>query len=136
MQRLTLDASWSYINRTVEYDPDVLRLDPEYLILPTLPRNKVVLNASVRLPHEVLALFTFQHEGGLTLQDRTYNTGNPGLLPFGTSHSVVNLGTAVPIAKGFALQAGIKNLFDSNFYYTPGYPEAGRNWYLNMRYRF
>jgi iron complex outermembrane receptor protein len=136
MQRLTVDASWSYINRTIEYDPDVQRLDPEALILPTLPRNKVFLNATVELPHEILALFTFRHEGGLELQDTTYGSGDTGYIPFAASHSVVDLGTVAPLAKGFSLQAGLKNLLDSNYYYTPGYPEAGRNWYFNMRYRF
>jgi hypothetical protein len=34
------------------------------------------------------------------------------------------------------LQAGVKNLFDRDYYYTSGYPEAGRNWFFNLRYRF
>ena len=136
MKRLTVDASWSYINRTVEYDPDVLPLDPEALILPTLPKNKVVLNATVLLPHEILALFTFRHEGGLQIQDITYRTGDTGYQPFAASYSIVDLGTTVPLVQGFSLRTGIKNLLDKNYYYTPGYPEAGRNWYLNMRYSF
>ena len=136
MQRVTIDASWSYINRTVTYDPDVLLLDPERLILPTLPKNKIVLNATGRLPHEILALFTYRYEGGLRIQDITYRTGDSGYRPYAASHHVVDLGTVAPLAKGFTLRVGIKNLFDSNYYYTPGYPEAGRNWYGNMRYSF
>jgi iron complex outermembrane receptor protein len=135
VDRLTLDAGWSYINRTIEYDPDVLIQNTDYLLLYTLPRNKVVLNATVQLPHAILALATFRHEGGLQLQDTTYREA-PGLYAFAGSHSIVDFGTVVPLAKGFLLQAGIKNLFDSNYYYTPGYPEAGRNWYFNMRFRF
>jgi iron complex outermembrane recepter protein len=34
------------------------------------------------------------------------------------------------------LQAGIKNVLDRNYYFNTGYPEAGRNWYLNGRYHF
>jgi iron complex outermembrane recepter protein len=30
----------------------------------------------------------------------------------------------------------VKNLFDRNYYYQEGYPEPGRNWYVNLRYRF
>jgi hypothetical protein len=26
--------------------------------------------------------------------------------------------------------------FDRNYYYVAGYPEEGRNWFLNLRYRF
>jgi iron complex outermembrane receptor protein len=48
----------------------------------------------------------------------------------------MDLGTIVPIYVGFSAQAGIKNLFDKDYYYTAGYPEPGRSWYFNMRYRF
>lgn len=41
-----------------------------------------------------------------------------------------------PIYGGMSLQVGLKNLFDRNYFYNPGYPEAGRNWYFNMRYKF
>jgi iron complex outermembrane receptor protein len=30
----------------------------------------------------------------------------------------------------------VRNLFDRNYYYTAGFPEEGRNWFLNLRYRF
>jgi iron complex outermembrane receptor protein len=30
----------------------------------------------------------------------------------------------------------VKNLFDRNYYFNAGYPEEGRNWYFNLRYRF
>jgi iron complex outermembrane receptor protein len=144
---LTVDASYSYLNRTVEYDPDVLRLDPQYLILPTVPRNKVVLTATTQLPHAILGLFTYRYEGGLQVQDTTWDSRNyplgvndPEYLalirPFAESHHVVDIGAVVPIAKGLSAQTGIKNLFDTNYFYTPGYPEAGRNWYFNLRHRF
>jgi iron complex outermembrane receptor protein len=41
-----------------------------------------------------------------------------------------------PVRYGLIAQAGIKNLLDRDYSYTAGYPEAGRNWYLNLRYRF
>jgi iron complex outermembrane receptor protein len=34
------------------------------------------------------------------------------------------------------MQAGVKNLFDRNYYYWEGFPEEGRNWYLTLRYTF
>jgi len=42
----------------------------------------------------------------------------------------------VPVRNGMTVQAGVKNLLDRNYYYTAGYPEAGRTWFLNFRYRF
>jgi iron complex outermembrane receptor protein len=42
----------------------------------------------------------------------------------------------VPIYKRVRVQMGVKNLFDRNYYDTAGYPEAGRTWFLNLRYQF
>jgi len=138
VSRLVLDASYSYLNRTMAYefgniDPaDVLT---SVLIMPTYPKNKVVFNATLRLPREVLAIGTYRYEGGLLLQDTTYRTA-PGNIPWSTSFGTVDLGFVVPVYGGFSVQGGAKNLFDRDYYYTAGYPEAGRNWYISARYRF
>jgi iron complex outermembrane recepter protein len=137
--RLTLDANYSYLNRTMAYDfggdinpADVLT---SVLILPVYPKNKAIFNATMRLPHEILAIGSYRYEGGIVLQDTTYRTA-PANLPWSTSYGTVDLGTVVPIMAGFSLQAGVKNLLDRNYYYAAGFPEAGRNWYVNMRYSF
>jgi iron complex outermembrane receptor protein len=137
IRRLTLDTSYSYINRNLLYKfedmPDVSKIYTTIDLLMGMPKNKVVFTAIGELPHSVLALATFRYEGGITLQDTTYT---PVHLSYGSSFGTVDLGTVVPLYVGFSVQAGIKNLFDRNYYYTAGYPEAGRNWYFNMRYRF
>jgi iron complex outermembrane receptor protein len=139
MSRLTLDINYSYLNRTLDYDfakmPNVSQVNTSIITLPTLPRNKVIANATVRLPREALAIANFRYEGGITLQDTSFRSG-PGLLPFGSSYGTVDLGTVVPIHGGVHLQAGVKNALDRDYYYTPGFPEPGRNWYFNLRYRF
>jgi iron complex outermembrane receptor protein len=139
VSRLTLDASYSYVNRTLSYDfgglHDVSEVLTSVLILPTVPKNKFIINGSFRLPRQILALATVRYEGGITLQDTTYRSG-PESLPYGSSYATMDIGTIVPIYVGFSAQAGIKNLFDRDYYYTAGYPEPGRNWYFNMRYRF
>ena len=133
----SIDFNYSYLNRTLMYEfanmPDVSEINTAIDILPTLAKNKVVLNTTFELPYEILALGTYRFEGGLTLQDTTYNDIPPA---YGASHGVVDIGTVVPVKKGFSLQVGIKNLFDKDYYYAAGYPEAGRNWYFNSRYRF
>jgi len=139
VSRLMLDLNYSYLNRNMDYDfgsvVDVSEVLTSIQILPTYPKNKVVFNATLRLPHEILAIGNFRYEGGIVLQDTTYKTA-PGNLAWSTSYGTVDLGTVVPIYAGFSVQAGIKNLFDRDYYYTAGYPEAGRNWYFNARYRF
>jgi outer membrane receptor protein involved in Fe transport len=98
-----------------------------------MPKNKATFNATGELPHKILALATYRYEGGITLQDISYT---PVRMPYSASFGTVDIGTVVPIAAGFSMQVGVKNLFDRDYYYSAGYPEAGRNWYFNGRYRF
>ena len=137
LSRLTLDANYSYINRSLAYDfadyPDVSQINTAVQILPTMPKNKLIVNAILRLPHQVLAMANFRYEGGITLQDTTYR---PAGQPYGESYGTLDLGTVVPIWRGVTVQAGVKNLFDRDYYYTAGFPEAGRNWFFNLRYRY
>ena len=140
ISRLTVDASYSYLNRNLDYDfvgfPNVSTVNTSVQVLPTLPRNKFVGTASVRLPHQILALVTGRYEGGLTVQDTTYPSTSPLYQPYGESFGTMDLGVVAPIRYGMSLQAGLKNVFDQYYYYTAGYPELGRNWYFNVRYRF
>jgi iron complex outermembrane receptor protein len=70
------------------------------------------------------------------LQDTTYATSSPLFQPFGESFATMDLATIVPITRGVSLQAGVKNVFDKNYAYTAGYPEEGRNGFLNLRWQF
>jgi iron complex outermembrane receptor protein len=137
LSRLTLDANYSYINRSLSYDfpnfPDVSQINTTIQILPPMPRSKIIFNAILRLPRQALAMANFRYEGGITLQDTTYR---PAAAAYGSSYGTLDLGTLAPIWNGVSLQAGVKNLLDRDYYYTAGYPEAGRNWYINLRYRF
>jgi iron complex outermembrane receptor protein len=140
LPRVTLDASYSYLNRDIAYDfggwANVSQVNTSISVLPTLPKNKVVAGATVRAPHDILGIVNVRYEGGLTLQDTTYSSSSPLFLPFAESYATVDLGVVAPLARGVSAQAGVKNLLDRNYYYTAGYPEEGRNWYVNLRYRF
>jgi iron complex outermembrane receptor protein len=139
ISRVVLDLHYSYIERTIDYDfgdnIDINKILTSVQILPTLPRNKFIANATVRLPRDILATANVRYEGGITLQDNTYDYA-PENLPYGSSYATMDLGTIVPIHSGVSVQAGIKNLFDENYYYDPGFPEPGRNMFINFRYRF
>jgi iron complex outermembrane receptor protein len=138
--RLSLDASYSYLNRNINYDftdnPTVNQIHTTIVILPTLPKNKVVGTAAYRFPHQVIGMISARYEGGLTLQDTTYASSSPRFLPFGEAFATMDLGATVPIYRRLTVQTGLKNVFDRNYFYVAGYPEEGRNWYLNMRYQF
>ncbi|MDP9112661.1 MAG: TonB-dependent receptor, partial [Acidobacteriota bacterium] len=85
---------------------------------------------------QILGIVNFRYEGGLTLQDTTYAATSPLFLPYRQAFATVDLGVVAPIWKGAIAQAGVKNVLDRNYYYNAGFPEAGRTWFLNIRYSF
>lgn len=49
--------------------------------------------------------------------------------------TLVNAQASVGLAKGLLLDAGINNLFDKYYSLVEGFPEAGRNYFVNLVYR-
>jgi iron complex outermembrane receptor protein len=140
LPRLTLNASYSFLNRDINYDfvalPNVSAVNTSITILPTLPRNKAIGAVSYRLPHNILAMVNQRYESGLTVQDTTYAATSALFLPHGESYATTDIFAVAPIRAGVTAQAGVKNLLDRYYYYTAGYPEEGRNWFFNLRYHF
>ncbi len=136
IRRLNVDASYSFLNRTIDWDrgkiPQTSLTYLSALSLPTVTKNKFIGNLTAEMPHQILGMVTFRYEGGIRLWDSYV----AGAAPFGSSFGIVDIGAVAPIKEGFKIQAGIKNLFDRDYYYVAGYPQAGRNWYFNMRYQF
>lgn len=136
---LTLDATYAYLNRTIgaaTLPPGMLL--SQALVLPNgLPKSDAKLTATVRMPHQALVFVTAKYQGGVILQDTSWaNANDPRRQPYGEAFATVDFAAIVPVRAGVTFEAGITNLFDRNYYYTAGYPEAGRNAYLNIRYRF
>jgi iron complex outermembrane receptor protein len=133
-----LDTNYTYMNRTIGAAelPTGTTLSSA-LVLPTgLPKNKLIGTGTFRFPYQILGLVSMRYEGGVTLQDTSYASTSALYQPHGESLATVDLATAVPIRTKFSVQAGVRNLLDRNYFYTSGYPEEGRNWFLNLRYRF
>lgn len=137
---MTLNLSYSFLNRNVQYDfselPNISPVNTSISLLPTIPTNKFIGTASFRFPHQILAIINERYESGLLLQDTTYATTSSLFLPYSESYATTDIFAVVPIRTGITAQAGIKNLLDRNYYYTAGYPEAGRNWFFNIRYNY
>lgn len=141
VSRLTLDANYSYLNRAIGGSPASLwvnglftALQPAYAT--GTPKHKAVGTATLRLYHQSQLMATLLYESGITyLVDGGNNSNSPPPLP-APRFVTVDVGGIVPIYAGISLQAGIKNVFDQYYWYQEGYPEEGRNWYVNFRYRF
>ena len=122
VERVTLDASYSYLNRSIDDAPGVF---------PTgTPKHKAVGAATWRLPKQVLAMSALRYESG------TLAGADNGVPIPASKFAVVDLGVIVPVRAGLSVQAGVKNLFDRNYYYQEGFPEEGRNWTATVRYLF
>ncbi len=125
LRHLTLDANYSFLNRTISGPSNMLGVYPT-----GAPKHRILSTASIRLPRQLLLLATARYESG------TITTNDSGFIIPASKFATADLGGIVPIFKGVNLQVGVKNLFDRNYYYQEGFPEPGRNWYCNMRYQF
>lgn len=52
------------------------------------------------------------------------------------AYNVTNLKAHFAFNKAFSLEAGINNLLDQNYAFLEGFPEAGRNYLVNLRMSF
>ncbi len=141
LSRLTLNASYSFLNRDITYDFGIAaqcqrREYQHHHSADACRGTSSIGTVTFRLPHQILAILNERYESGLTLQDTTYAATSPLFLPYSESYATTDLIAVVPIRAGMSLQAGVKNLLDRNYYYTAGYPEEGRNWFFNLRYHF
>jgi iron complex outermembrane recepter protein len=133
-----LNTNYTYLNREVGVAelPTGTTLSSA-LVLPTgLPKNKLVGTGTFQFPYRVRGIVTARYEGGVTLQDTSYASTSALYQPYGESLATFDLAANIPVRAKFEAQTGVKNLIDRNYFYTAGYPEEGRNWFLNLRYRF
>jgi len=52
------------------------------------------------------------------------------------SFTTANLKASWETQTGIAFDVGVRNIADENYAYEEGYPEPGRTWFLNLRYRY
>ncbi len=123
--RLTVNANYTFLNRDFSGPSNMAEVFPT-----GTPKHKVVAVANLRLPREIMLMGAARYESG------RIDTDNSGNLVPASNYATIDFGGIIPVVGGMDLQAGVKNLFDRLYYYREGFPQAGRNWYFNMRYRF
>jgi len=125
LSRLTVNANYTFLNRSISGSDNMVDVFPT-----GTPKHKVVGVANLRLPREIALVAAVRYESGRV------DTDNSGNLVPASKYATMDFGGIIPIAKGMDLQAGVRNLFDRFYYYREGFPQPGRNWYFNVRYRF
>jgi iron complex outermembrane receptor protein len=123
--RLTVDANYMFLNRTITGPSNMSGVYPT-----GSPKHKVIGTVGVNLPHRALAIATARYESG------TFDTNDFGSPVPASKFATADLSFVLPIFAGTSLQTGVRNLFDRNYYYKEGFPEAGRTWHLSARYSF
>ncbi len=103
-----------------------------------LPKHKAVAIATLHLPYKAMLDSTLRYEGGnKEVDDYKASNGNTYIEAVPMSHFATwDVGGTAHLYKGATFQAGVKNLLDRNYYQALDIPEEGRNWFVNMRYRF
>jgi iron complex outermembrane receptor protein len=108
LSRLTVNASYSYLNRNIAYDfgslPNVSAPNTSISILPSLPKNKFIGTLNIRLPRQILAIVNQRYESGILLQDTTYSTNSPQFLPRSEAYATTDLIAVVPIRSKMSVQ--------------------------------
>jgi iron complex outermembrane receptor protein len=166
IQRLTFDANYTYVNKEIDgftfpgltktgsevypcYSGDYLvtgtgsnavqtTIPDNTCLTPTdLPKHKAVAMATLHLPYQAMLNSTLRYEGGNKQIDSYSKSGNYYIEAVPMSHFATwDVGGTAHLYKGASFQAGVRNLLDRNYYEALDIPEEGRNWFVNMRYKF
>lgn len=119
---LELGANYTYLDRDNKTpDQDILLTD--------VPMHKALAYAQWRFVERLRLIGLVEYNS-----DRFSDTAH--LDRVADEFTVVNAKVVWSIAGGFEAEAGVNNLTDENYEYVEGFPEEGRNYFMNVRYRF
>jgi len=125
IRRFDLVANYTYLQRSISGPSNMTTVFPT-----GTPKHKAIATGNWRMPRGVLMLATFRYESG------AFTVDNANKIFPASRFATVDWGMTIPLSHIASLQGGIKNLLDRDYYYQEGYPEAGRNFYTNLRFRF
>lgn len=115
-------TNYTYLSRHNKTMPEIIMLDT--------PRHKSYSMLTYRWPYNITTFADLTYEGG------RWNSNDAGRVLRAPSFATVGIGGTARVFERAEIQAGMNNLLDRNYFYAEGYPEAGRNFFVNLRYRF
>ncbi len=121
-RRLQFSTNYTYLSRRNQTTPSVIMLDT--------PRHKIYAAATHMWGDRVTLVGDLLYEGG------RWNANDAGRVQRASSFASAGLSASVRLHRQIEMQTGIQNLFDRNYFLVEGYPEEGRSYYMNLRYRF
>lgn len=127
-----LEYFYSY-DETLDFDASYTRIlaeDKEDKVdITDVPKHKIVLGTTYR---PIKALTTNINMQFSSSRHTASNDRNKDI----SSAAIWNAKVAYELIKGLTIDVGASNIFDKNYEYSYGYPEAGRVIYSNLTYKF
>lgn len=119
-------ANYTYLNRTNE---TAKKYSATYVRLTDVPAHKIFGYVKYATPLKGLSMLGSVEYGSsrTSSSDGMYDTG---------PYTRVNMKASYKIKEGFVVEAGVDNMLDRNYEYSAGYPEPGRTYFTNLKYRF
>jgi iron complex outermembrane receptor protein len=115
LQGLNVGANYSYIQRKNETNPE--------LYFANVPDHKTFAFIDYTFLKRANLLFSLENNS--KRYSTSYGTSVPG-------YSLANAKGTVQVHKYIGLEAGINNIFDKNYSLVEGFPEPGRNYFVNI----
>lgn len=120
VRNLNLSGIYSYIKRKNLDNPDIVFID--------VPEHTLTCSASLT----VLKKLTLYAGTAYNSERLNASDGSRISSSFFTTDSQVSINDL----RGLNLSAGINNVFDKEYTLEEGYPEAGRNFFVSLGYKF
>ena len=121
----SVEGSYTRLDMQNESNPSVKITD--------VPKHKVLVSANYDFNKQFSWITTYEYDS-----EQLTAYASSGTTTYYSSDSASIWGTKLIYrpTKALAFEAGVKNIFDDNYYINYGYPEAGRVVYSNVKYKF
>lgn len=119
IKQLTLGGNYSYIRRKNKSNPTIL--------FTNVPDHKIFTYAELTLFKRMGMLASLEHNSARNSTSYGTKAG---------AYTLVNAKASVKLFKYVSAEAGVNNLFDKNYTLLEGFPEAGRNYFVNLVFNY
>lgn len=117
IQKLNFMANYTYLERKNKTNPEIHFTD--------VPNTKVMATVEYN-PIKMLKVIA-QTELNSSRYSTSYGTKTP-------QYTLLNAFASSRILKHLSIDAGLNNILDRNYSISEGYPEEGRNFFINLRF--
>ena len=122
---LSFDGSYTRLDMQNETDSSVKITD--------VPKHKFFASTKYEFNKSLAWILSFEYDSERLT---SYVLSNSNVYYSSGDASIWGTKVVYKPTKELALEVGVKNLFDENYYVNYGYPEAGRIFYSNVKYKF